>query len=174
MRRSSNFNDVLNVTFWLWIPLSDDQLEGDIALSWYPILPISPPPLNIAAALQIWYCFMPEHPSPSFQQHIITGALPFDAWTEKTLHSKYLGCLCLYSSLLAVVNSLRSDLSISHGSHPLCWINTLFWSPELFMKIWNIELQSPQIFKDSNSGNHNSQPLPTTLFDIITATSFLR
>ena len=33
---------------------------------------------------------MPEHPSPSFQQHIITGALPFDAWTEKTLHSKYL------------------------------------------------------------------------------------
>ena len=50
MRRSSNFNDVLNLTFWLWIPLSDDQLEGDIALSWYPTLPIS---LNIFAALQI-------------------------------------------------------------------------------------------------------------------------
>ena len=115
-------------------------------------------------------------PLISSQQHVITGALPFDAWMENTLQSKYFGwCLCFHSSLLAVVNSLRSDLSISHGSHPLCWINTLFWSPELFMKIWNIELQSPQIFKDSNSGNHNSQPLPTTLFDdIITATSFFR
>ena len=161
--------------------LAVDPIRRWPARGWYCTIlvsyppPILPPPLNIAAALQIWYCFMPEHPSPSSQQHIITGALPFDAWTEKTLHSKYLGCcLCLYSSLLTVVNSLRSDLSISHGSHPLCWINTLFWSPELFMKIWNIELQSPQIFKDSNSGNHNSQPLPTTLFDTITATSFLR
>ena len=160
-----------NITFLLWIPLSDDQLEGDIALS-------SPSPprhsiLPLHCKYDIASCLST---SPSSQQHIITGALPFDAWTENTLQSKYFGCcLCFHSSLLAVVNSLRSDLSISHGSHPLCWINTLFWSPELFMKIWNIELKSPQIFKDSNSGNHNSQPLPTTLFDdIITATSFFR
>ena len=152
-----------------------DPIKWWPARGWYcTILPISSPPLNIAAALQIWYCFMPEHPS-SHPSSVITGALPFDAWTENTLQSKYFGwCLCFHSSLLAVVNSLRSDLSISHGSHPLCWINTLFWSPELFMKIWNIELQSPQIFKDSNSGNHNSQPLPTTLFDNIIPTSFLR
>ena len=154
----------------LRIPLSDDQLEGDIALSWYPILPATQY-CRCTANMILLHAWAPlPHPSS-----VITGALPFDAWTENTLQSKYFGCcLCFHSSLLAVVNSLRSDLSISHGSHPLCRINTLFWSPELFMKIWNIELQSPQIFKDSNSGNHNSQPLPTTLFYIITASSFLR
>ena len=155
-----------------------DPIKWWPARGWYcTILPISSPPLNIAAALQIWYCFMPEHPSSHPSSTLLQE--PFHLMHGRrilrTAQSKYFEwCLCFHSSLLVVVNSLRSDLSISHGSHPLCWINTLFWSPELFMKIWNIELQSPQIFKDSNSGNHNSQPLPTTLFYIITASSFLR
>ena len=159
-----------------------DPIKWWPARGWYCTILVSYPHLlpatqycRCTANMILLHAWAPlPHPSSTLLQepfHLMHGRRIL-----RTAQSKYFGCcLCFHSSLLAVVNSLRSDLSISHGSHPLCWINTLFWSPELFMKIWNIELQSPQIFKDSNSGNHNSQPRPTTLFDdIITATSFFR